>query len=939
MSKINLYQANSIITQDDDFSRGKILDGVKYGLIDYYKYIDKSIKLINEKGAIKIPLFKAKVVMYSIILNDKDYNKIESELFKENVKVYLKQSDEKSKIEVIGSNKYEKYLILNTTNQDVKHIYINSFKDKIPLKKYDGFVYSVAFKQIKENDAQKIEIELFEREVKTVYSYKPTGTYKEDRGNEISIIDRNSEEKYLIIEEDNVKHIYLKANDYQLRKQKEAIQTLRNRPFSEHTPLQKLFDLSYKAERFFEENIDTDYLKKDYWNRNFIKEIDWKILNKPEKYKGTDEQQEFVRKALATNDFSLLEGPPGSGKTTAIIELIIQLIKQNKRVLLVSATHVAVDNVIHRILTTYKDKCEGQVVPLRIAENEGTIRKESVKPYRLQTFVKNTKEKIRKNIATKPQTKSIQMLNESLKNRNEFDDIILKSANLVGGTMIGILQHPDIKKGGIQKMFDVMIVDEASKVTFLDFLVPALYAKKWILVGDVNQLSPYTEDDFINENIDAVISDKKDKSLKENLVKTFELKRKLKSDKKWDKESVKVFFSDDYNSVDLHKKEVFKIDKTFNPEQDVLKLNGADVIICNNSKAHKEILAKYLFVKAQFFEGKVKNPGLQHRQNAHHKNINIYNYEFSIDKNQKWKEMVGSRLSQMYQYRFEPKLHKEIKQELDFLVPNEFQDKIEKIRRVALPSILELLQIGVGDREMKDGKLDKKLIYQGFKDLEEVKRIKFQSLTYQHRMHDEIASIPREYFYTENNNLKTANTVKNREDKLSFYKPNENKVIWVTNSDKTFRKKQKGGKTKNINPTELNDIKNELEEFILRARNEKNEFEVAVLTFYREQEFELKKMLRRLTNQHHKHKFFSKNNVKITLCTVDKFQGDEADLVLLSFTKFTKKAFYNSPNRLNVALTRARYKLVLFGNKNWLVKNAQLEGLRKLAEKTKILIH
>ncbi len=57
-----------------------------------------------------------------------------------------------------------------------------------------------------------------------------------------------------------------------------------------------------------------------------------------------------------------------------------------------------------------------------------------------------------------------------------------------------------------------------------------------------------------------------------------------------------------------------------------------------------------------------------------------------------------------------------------------------------------------------------------------------------------------------------------------------------------------------------------------------------------------------------------------------------ADLVLLSFTKFTKKAFYNSPNRLNVALTRARYKLILFGNQKWLIKNAQLEGLRKLAE-------
>ena len=33
-------------------------------------------------------------------------------------------------------------------------------------------------------------------------------------------------------------------------------------------------------------------------------------------------------------DFAILQGPPGSGKTTAIIELIVQFAKQNKKVLL-----------------------------------------------------------------------------------------------------------------------------------------------------------------------------------------------------------------------------------------------------------------------------------------------------------------------------------------------------------------------------------------------------------------------------------------------------------------------------------------------------------------------------------------------------------------------------------------------------------------------------
>ena len=101
---------------------------------------------------------------------------------------------------------------------------------------------------------------------------------------------------------------------------------------------------------------------------------------------------------------------------------------------------------------------------------------------------------------------------------------------------------PDIKnkKSGIQELFDVMIVDESSKVTFLDFIVPALYAKKWILVGDVNQLSPYTEDDFINENIDDVIKDDK---LKDKIVRAYNVNKKLSSNEKWNKRILKILFS------------------------------------------------------------------------------------------------------------------------------------------------------------------------------------------------------------------------------------------------------------------------------------------------------------------------------------------------------------------------------------------------------------
>lgn len=63
---------------------------------------------------------------------------------------------------------------------------------------------------------------------------------------------------------------------------------------------------------------------------------------------GTVEQRRFVEKALNTPNFMLLEGPPGSGKTTAICELILQMAEQGKRVLLCALTHMAVYNVLEK---------------------------------------------------------------------------------------------------------------------------------------------------------------------------------------------------------------------------------------------------------------------------------------------------------------------------------------------------------------------------------------------------------------------------------------------------------------------------------------------------------------------------------------------------------------------------------------------------------------
>lgn len=849
---LNVYQANSIDSDDNDFSKNKIIEGVNYGLKEYLEYIKICKTTIQDQKAVRISV------------NPKIEGKSEK------VKYYLN---------------------------------LENLSDK---------------------ESEKIEVEIFTKELKVVYKDKPNGDPKVNNSLSIQILNRNQEKKYIELDtDDELRYIWLKADDYQLRKQKEAVQRLLNQPLPEHTPLLKLFDLCRKASGYYAGNIVS--MKND---------PEWKILTDPDR-DGTTEQRAFVKKAMETNDFALLEGPPGSGKTTAIIELIIQLVQQNKRVLLVSATHVAVDNVIDRILTEYKKQCDGIVVPLRIGEKDN-IRKESVLQYRLQNLVKKTKSDVRNNLANRRDQKSSERLYQCLsdpKESEQFDNIILKSVNLIGGTMVGILQHPDIKSGNQDDLFDVMIVDESSKVTFLDFLVPALYAKKWILIGDKNQLSPYVDDDFIESAVDQLPLDEQRKKY---LAEKFEINKILSSNRPNIKDSVKIVFSDILNPAEYKDfGKTIVVDENLKASSENIKaLNSCNLIFCNRDKKTKQLIGEHVSAKAIVIGAKIESQKFQKKQKSLHKNPkNISEgvpFEFEINV-QTWSEMVASRLTQWYQYRFDAKFANKIKEELDRLVPGDLQPEIDKIKRLALPSIIELLQIGIGKTYSKNGTPQNKLIYEGFMQFEEIVNQKFQTLTFQHRMHDDIATIPRKYFYEERN-LKTSNKVKERTDILAGYKKDESKVIWVDNNDRTFDKKV-NGKKKNINPREVDYIKSELNDFIQFARsNSKNEdYHIAVLTFYRQQEYQLKQMLRKMTGQFNENKNFKVHNVQITLCTVDKFQGDEADMVLLSFTKNTKSAFYNSLNRLNVALTRARYKLVLFGNRKWFAHNAESDALKSLA--------
>lgn len=178
-------------------------------------------------------------------------------------------------------------------------------------------------------------------------------------------------------------------------------------------------------------------------------------------------------------------------------------------------------------------------------------------------------------------------------------------------------------------------------------------------------------------------------------------------------------------------------------------------------------------------------------------------------------------------------------------------------------------------------------------------------LKVQYRMHEEIMKFPSQWFY--NGELEAAPEVRYR-GILDWDTP----ISWIDTSGMDFKEEFVGETFGRINKAEANLLLQQLKAYLLRIGGNRildEKIDFGIISPYKAQVQYLRHLLKSdAALKPYRHLF--------TVNTVDGFQGQERDVIFISLVRANDEGqigFLNDLRRMNVAITRARMKLVILG--------------------------
>ncbi|KAG5839939.1 hypothetical protein ANANG_G00210620 [Anguilla anguilla] len=216
---------------------------------------------------------------------------------------------------------------------------------------------------------------------------------------------------------------------------------------------------------------------------------------------GLDEfQREAVTFALAQRELAIIHGPPGTGKTTTVVEVVLQAVKQGLKVLCCAPSNVAVDNLVEA-LARNKARLLRLGHPARLQES---IQKHSLDALLARSDSTDIIADIRRDIdrAFEKMKKSrdkggrshlkaeVKELRKELRKREES-----AIAQILKGVDIVLATNTGAHGGGPLKFlpkdhFDLVVIDECAQALESSCWIALLKARKCVLAGDHKQLPP-----------------------------------------------------------------------------------------------------------------------------------------------------------------------------------------------------------------------------------------------------------------------------------------------------------------------------------------------------------------------------------------------------------------------------------------------------------------
>ncbi len=215
------------------------------------------------------------------------------------------------------------------------------------------------------------------------------------------------------------------------------------------------------------------------------------------------EQRDAVQLALSARDFALIHGPPGTGKSTVLAEIAVQLARQGKRLLCCAASNAAVDHLLELCLDAglhaVRAGHPARVLPhlqqhtldLLVEEHADRVLARELfdEAFELLGYARKqrTRGRSRSRFANAREAgaEARRLMDEARALERKALDAVLNRAQVVCATLpmldSHLLRH---------EAFDVALLDEATQAIEPLSLLAFLRAPTVILAGDPSQLGP-----------------------------------------------------------------------------------------------------------------------------------------------------------------------------------------------------------------------------------------------------------------------------------------------------------------------------------------------------------------------------------------------------------------------------------------------------------------